>query len=193
MSENETATPADKVERAKESPRELDDLNGRAWCVGDGVSTDHICPNKYFELRSDPPALAEHTLEHADLQTTDGPFMEAMEPGDFVVAGENFGQGSSREYAALILELSGVSAVLAESFARIFYRNAVNLGLPVITCDTSSIDERDQLHADLSQGVVVNRAADERIDIQPLSDVMESLLTDGGLKEHVRKHGELSL
>jgi len=184
---------ASKVERGKAFERDLSNLEGSTWYVGDGVSTDLIAPGRYFDLRSDLDRLAEHTLEDADLQTTDEQFVTAMEPGDFVVAGENFGQGSSREHAPAIIERVGVSAVIAESVARIFYRNAVNVGLPIVTCDTSGISEGDDLRVDLLDGVVENRTTGETIRIDPLPDVMMTILRDGGLKAHVAAHDGLEL
>jgi 3-isopropylmalate/(R)-2-methylmalate dehydratase small subunit len=181
------------VQEGKDFERDLEALSGQAWCVGDGVSTDLIAPGRYFDLRSDLDALAEHTLEDADLETADARFMEVMTPGDFVVGGRNFGQGSSREHAPAIIERVGVSAVIAESVARIFYRNAVNVGLPIITCDTSQIEEGDELHVDLLDGVLVNRTIDDELAIDPLPPVMMQLLRDGGLKAHVQTHGALEL
>lgn len=181
------------VQEGKDFERDLEALSGQAWCVGDGVSTDLIAPGRYFDLRSDLDALAEHTLEVADLETADARFMEVMTPGDFVVGGRNFGQGSSREHAPAIIERVGVSAVIAESVARIFYRNAVNVGLPIITCDTSQIEEGDELHVDLLDGVLVNRTTDDELEIDPLPPVMMQLLRDGGLKAHVQTHGALGL
>lgn len=193
MSDTEAVDLSETVRRGKDLERDLGDLHGRAWKVGDGISTDHIAPGRYFDLRSDLDRLAEHTLEDATLETTDDPFMEVMRPGDFVVGGRNFGQGSSREHAPAIIERVGVSAVLAESIARIFYRNAVNVGLPVVRCDTSRIEEGDELHVDLREGVVVDRTRDLTIDIDPLPPVMMRILLDGGLAAHVDEHGSLDI
>ncbi|MFB6153262.1 MAG: 3-isopropylmalate dehydratase [Halodesulfurarchaeum sp.] len=182
-----------KVERGKEIERDLSDLTGSVWKTGDGVSTDLIAPGRYFDLRSNLDKLAEHTLEDAQLETTDAAFMEVMEPGDFVVGGENFGQGSSREHAPAIIERVGVSAVIAESVARIFYRNAVNVGLPILTCDTSKFDEGDELAVDLKSGVIHDVTKDFEVSVDPLPPVMMQILEDGGLKPHVETHGELHL
>ncbi|MFB6266406.1 MAG: 3-isopropylmalate dehydratase [Halodesulfurarchaeum sp.] len=184
---------AAKVERGKEIERDLSNLTGSVWKTGDGVSTDLIAPGRYFDLRSDLDRLAEHTLEDAQLASTDAAFMEVMEPGDFVVGGENFGQGSSREHAPAIIERVGVSAVIAESVARIFYRNAVNVGLPIITCDTSQFDEGDELEVDLKAGVIKDVTKDLDVSVDPLPPVMMQILEDGGLKAHVGTHGELDL
>ena len=101
-------------------------LTGKAHKFGDGISTDHIIPGRYAHLRSNLPELARHVLEDADAN-----FVKKVKPGDFVVGGNNFGLGSSREHAPLVIKMAGVSAILARSVARIFYRNAINLGLPV--------------------------------------------------------------
>ncbi len=163
-------------------------LEGKAWKFGDSISTDHIAPGRYFHLRTNLPELAKHVLEDADPQ-----FAEKMEPGDFVVAGRNFGLGSSREHAPRIIKIAGVSAVLARSFARIFYRNAINVGLPVLELDTSGIEAGDRLRLDLETGVVENLTSGEKLEFQPLPPVMLKILADGGLVEHFRKYGEFNL
>lgn len=165
-----------------------DTLKGKAWLFGDGISTDHITPGKYFHLRSNLPELAQHTLEDARED-----FAPNVQRGDFVVAGRNFGQGSSREHAPTVIKLCGTGAVLAQSFARIFYRNAVNVGLPVIECDTSNIQEGDELEVDLAAGKVVDKTQDFEIEFAPLPEVMQRILTDGGLAAHIKKHGDLKL
>ena len=110
-------------------------LHGRAWIFGDDISTDHIAPGRLFHLRTDLPELAKHVMEDADPE-----FAQKLSAGDFIVAGRNFGLGSSREHAPRIIKLAGVGAVLAQSFARIFFRNAINVGLPVLQCDTTGIE-----------------------------------------------------
>ena len=102
-------------------------LTGRAFKFGDDISTDHIIPGRYAHLRSNLPELAAHVMEDADPT-----FAGKVKPGDFIVAGSNFGLGSSREHAPLVIKMAGVSAVLAKSVARIFFRNAINLGLPIL-------------------------------------------------------------
>jgi len=163
-------------------------LKGNSWKFGDSISTDHIAPGRYFHLRTNLPELAEHVLEDADPE-----FAKNVKKGDFIVAGRNFGLGSSREHATRIIKLKGVSAVLAKSFARIFYRNAINIGLPVIQFDTDEIDEGDELEIDLKAGTVVNKTKDSKFSFKPLPDVMVKLLEDGGLVEHVKKHGGFKL
>jgi 3-isopropylmalate/(R)-2-methylmalate dehydratase small subunit len=163
-------------------------LKGKAWSFGDDISTDHIAPGRYFHLRSNLPELAKHVLEDADPE-----FASKMEKGDFVVGGNNFGLGSSREHAPTIIKIAGVSAVLAKSFARIFFRNAINVGLPVVICDTDSIDQGDELELDLSEGVLKNLTKGDEISFQPLPDAMTTILNDGGLLEHIRKHGDFKI
>ena len=163
-------------------------LKGNAWKFGDNISTDHIAPGRYFHLRTNLPELAEHVLEDADPE-----FAKKVKAGDFIVAGKNFGLGSSREHAPQIIKIKGVSAVLAKSVARIFFRNAINIGLPAIQFDTDGIDEGDELEIDLESGVVLNRTKDTKVSFKPLPDVMVKLLEDGGLIEHVKKHGGFKL
>ena len=161
---------------------------GRAWKFGDAISTDHIAPGRLFHLRSDLPELAKHVLEDARED-----FAGNVEQGDFVVGGNNFGLGSSREHAPRIIKLAGVKAVLAQSFARIFYRNAINVGLPVVTCDTDTIDEGDELSIDLENGTVTNHTKGTEMTFPPLPKVMRTILDDGGLVEHIQKHDGFDL
>ena len=163
-------------------------LKGKAWKFGDDISTDHIAPGRYFHLRSDLPELAKHVLEDADPD-----FAGKVQTGDFVVGGNNFGLGSSREHAPTIIKVAGVSAVLAKSFARIFFRNAINVGLPALICDTDRIDQGDELDVDLASGKIENTTKGTTIEFTPLPAVMVTILQDGGLAEHVRKHGDLKL
>ena len=128
-----------------------DILKGRSFKFGDDISTDLIAPGRYFHLRSNLPELAKHVLEDADPG-----FAGKVSDGDFVVAGRNFGLGSSREHAPTIIKMAGVGAVLAKSFARIFFRNSINIGLPVLICDTDKIDEQDKLEINLGQGIIKN-------------------------------------
>ena len=114
-------------------------LTGCAFKFGSSISTDQIIPGRFAYLRSNLPELAKHAMEDA------GPtFVTRVKEGDFIVAGSNFGLGSSREHAPLVIKMAGVRAILAKSVARIFFRNAINLGLPVLLCDTDSIDDGDE-------------------------------------------------
>ena len=158
-------------------------LKGKAHKFGDNVSTDLIAPGRFFHLRSNLPELAKHTLEDADED-----FTKKVKPGDFVVAGENFGLGSSREHAPLIIKFCKVNAVLAKSFSRIFFRNAINIGLPVLECDTDEIKDTDELAVDLSKGVIINKTKNIELKFQPLSEVALTFLKDGGLVEHIKKN-----
>lgn len=163
-------------------------MKGKAFKFGDNISTDHIAPGRLYHLRSDLNEFAKHVLEDAD-ET----FATRMKKGDFVVAGSNFGLGSSREHAPLIMKIAGVGAVLAKSFARIFYRNAINIGLLAIECDTDSIDESDELELDIEKGIITNLTNGTIIQIEPLPPVMIKLLEDGGLVEHIKKNGDFKL
>jgi 3-isopropylmalate/(R)-2-methylmalate dehydratase small subunit len=163
-------------------------LRGRVWKFGDSISTDLICPGRYFHLRSDLPELAKHVLEDADPE-----FSSKMSKGDFVVAGNNFGLGSSREHAPTIIKLAGISAVLAKSFARIFYRNAINVGLPLIECDTDKIDQGDELEIDLAAGNIKDKTKNIELKANPLPKAMLNILYDGGLLAHIEKHGDFKL
>lgn len=162
-------------------------LYGRSHVFGDNVNTDYIISGKYKFKTLDMKELSRHVME--DLRPD---FYDRIESGDFVVAGENFGCGSSREQAPLVIKAAGIGAVLAKSFARIFYRNAINVGLPVLECDTSQIEEGDELEIDLKEGVVRNVTKDIRIQSSPLPEVMVEILEDGGLAEHFKKTGGFS-
>ena len=161
---------------------------GKAFKFGDNISTDHIAPGRLFHLRSNLPEFAKHVLEDADAE-----FASKMTKGDFVVAGNNFGLGSSREHAPQIIKIAGVGAVLAKSFARIFYRNAINIGLLLIECDTDKIDAGDELEIDIKNGFVKDLTKNIQIQITPLPEVMIKLLNEGGLIEHIKKHGDFDL
>jgi 3-isopropylmalate/(R)-2-methylmalate dehydratase small subunit len=163
-------------------------LKGKAWKFVDNISTDLIAPGRYYHLRSNLPELAKHVLEDADPE-----FASKVSKGDFVVGGRNFGLGSSREHAPVIIKLAGVDAVLAKKFARIFYRNAINVGLPAIECDTDMIAQGDELEIDLSSGKIINKTQSTEIPFNPLPSVMTTILMDGGLAAHIGKHGDFKL
>lgn len=161
---------------------------GKAFKFGDNISTDHIAPGRLFHLRNDLVEFSKHVLEDAD-ET----FASRVQKGDFVVAGNNFGLGSSREHAPQIIKIAGVGAVIAKSFARIFYRNAINIGLLAIECDTDKIDAGDSLELDIKNGVLRDLTKNITLKITPLPDVMIKLLADGGLVEHLNKNGDFKL
>jgi 3-isopropylmalate/(R)-2-methylmalate dehydratase small subunit len=163
-------------------------LRGKAFKFGDDISTDLIIPGKYLNLRSNLPELARHVLEDADPT-----FAQRVKKGDFVVGGSNFGLGSSREHAPIVIKMSGVSAVMAKSFARIFFRNAINIGLPVLVCDTDKIKDGDQLEVDLSLGEVSDLTNGVHLHFNPIPDIMLRILNDGGLVPYIQKHGDLVL
>jgi 3-isopropylmalate/(R)-2-methylmalate dehydratase small subunit len=165
-----------------------DMLFGKAFKFGDDISTDLIAPGRYFHLRSNLGELAKHVLEDADPE-----FAKKVSIGDFVVGGRNFGLGSSREHAPTIIKLAGVGAVLAKSFARIFFRNSINIGLPIIICDTDKIDDGDKLQIDLRKGIVRDLSKNIELAFNPLPEVMIKILSDGGLVEHITKNKGFNL
>lgn len=164
------------------------ELRGNAHCFGDDVNTDYIISGKYKFKTLDMKELASHVMEDLDPD-----FSKKVKPGDFVVAGRNFGCGSSREQAPLALIHAGIGAVLAVSFARIFYRNAINTGLPVIECDASGIESGDQLLVDLEKGFIKNLTKGTEVSIKPLPPFMLKVLADGGLAPHFLKYGTFNL
>lgn len=164
-------------------------LKAKAFKYGDDINTDYIISGKYKFKSADMEAMAVHAMEDLDPK-----YHEKVKPeGGFLVAGKNFGMGSSREQAPLVLIHSNTKAVLAKSFARIFFRNAINTGLPVVECDTDQIDDGDVLELDLKNGVVRDVTKDTEIPFAPLPSVMEQLLSDGGLVEHFKKHGGFNI
>jgi len=163
-------------------------LQGKVWKFGDDISTDLIAPGRFFHLRSNLQELAKHVLEDADPE-----FVKKISKGDFVVAGKNFGLGSSREHAPTIMKIAGISAVLAKSFARIFYRNAINIGLPPVQCDTDKIEEGDELEVDLEKGEVINRTKGIKLTFSPFPSIMRKILDDGGLLSHIQKYKDFQL
>jgi 3-isopropylmalate/(R)-2-methylmalate dehydratase small subunit len=163
-------------------------LKGKAHKFGDSISTDHIIPGRYAHLRSNLPELAKHVLEDADVN-----FASKVKPGDFVVGGNNFGLGSSREHAPLVIKMAGVSAILAKSVARIFFRNAINLGLPVLICDTDKIDDGDELEIDLAAGTVKDITNGNELTFGSIPEVMLNILNEGGLIPYIQKHGDFKL
>ncbi len=163
-------------------------LNGKVHKFGDDISTDLIIPGRYVHLRSNLPELAKHVLEDVDSE-----FTKKVNPGDFVAGGNNFGLGSSREHAPIVIKMAGVSAVLAKSFARIFFRNAINIGLPVLVCDTDRIQNGDNLEIDLVQGEIHNITGGARLSFSPMPDIMIHILNEGGLVPYIKKHGDLVL
>jgi 3-isopropylmalate/(R)-2-methylmalate dehydratase small subunit len=163
-------------------------LKGNAFKFGDNISTDHIIPGRYAHLRSNLPELAKHVLEDADPS-----FASRVKAGDFIVAGNNFGLGSSREHAPLVIKLAGVRAILAKSVARIFFRNAINLGLPILICDTDKINDGDELEVDLAAGTVKDTTNGSQLTFGKIPEVMLHILDEGGLIPYIKKYGDFKL
>ncbi len=163
-------------------------IRGFAHKLGDDINTDYIISGKYKFKTLDMKELAQHIFE--DIEPD---FIKKIKPGDIIVAGKNFGCGSSREQAPLVIKNAGLSAVVAISFARIFYRNAINNGLPLVECDTSNIDDGDELEINLEEGIVKDLTKGFQIEINPLPPFMMKLLQDGGLVEHFKKYGGFSI
>jgi 3-isopropylmalate/(R)-2-methylmalate dehydratase small subunit len=163
-------------------------LKGKAFKFGDNISTDHIIPGKYAHLRSNLPELAKHVMEDAEPT-----FAKKVKQGDFIIAGKNFGLGSSREHAALVIKMAGVSAILAKSVARIFFRNAINQGLPVLICDTDKVDAGDKIEVNLTTGVVADLTNDAKLTFGKIPKVMLDILNEGGLIPYITKHGNFEL
>jgi 3-isopropylmalate/(R)-2-methylmalate dehydratase small subunit len=163
-------------------------MQGKAHVFGNNINTDYIISGKYKFKSTDMKDLSTHLME--DIRPN---FHKEIEKGNFIVGGTNFGMGSSREQAPLVIQAAGISAVLAQSFARIFFRNCINVGLPVIECDTSQISEGDELSVDLESGTVINRTTGQHIKAVPLPAVMVKILNEGGLAEHFQKHGGFNL
>ncbi len=163
-------------------------LKGGVFKFGDDISTDHIAPGRLIYLRSNLPELAKHVFEDADPI-----FAKRVKSGDFVVGGKNFGLGSSREHAPIIIKMSGVSAVLAKSFARIFFRNAINIGLPVLICDTDKINDGDQLEVDLEKGIINNLTNKAQLNFNRIPQVMLRILNEGGLIPYIKKYKSLDI
>ena len=159
-------------------------LRGRAWKFGDNVSTDHIIPGRFYHLRSDLEELTEHLFEDIS------PGLSArIQKGDIMVGGQNFGLGSSREHAALVIKLAGIEAVVAPSFARIFYRNAINVGLAAIICDVKGIEEGDVLDVSIEEGILRDEARGIERRFEGLPAIMQEILNDGGLVPYIKKRG----
>ncbi|MAF84973.1 MAG: 3-isopropylmalate dehydratase [Dehalococcoidales bacterium] len=163
-------------------------LTGRAFKFGDNISTDHITPGRLAHLRSNLPELAKHVMED-----TDPTFASRVKAGDFIVAGNNFGLGSSREHAPLVIKMAGVRAILAKSVARIFFRNAINVGLPVLICDTTLIDDGDELEVDLAAGTVKDKTNGKQLTFSKIPEVMLRIFNEGGLIPYIQKYGDFKL
>lgn len=158
-------------------------IKGKAWKLGDNIDTDMILPGKYLSL-SNPSLLGEHCLEGI----AEG-WADKISPGDILVAGKNFGCGSSREHAPIALKAAGISCVVAESFGAIFYRNAINVGVPVIELESVSnkFEEGDILETDIKTGKVKNVTAGKTYDLSPMASIIIDILESGGLLNYIAK------
>lgn len=163
-------------------------LRGRVWKFGDNISTDHIIPGRFYHLRSNLEELTKHVFE----DVSPG-FYKKVKKGDIIVGGKNFGLGSSREHAPLIIKMAGIDAVVATSFARIFFRNAINVGLAAIICNTEGVEEGNLLEIRVDEGVLTNETSGERKDFAPLSAIMQNILNEGGLDHYIERHGGFTI
>jgi 3-isopropylmalate/(R)-2-methylmalate dehydratase small subunit len=158
-------------------------MKGKAWKFGSDVNTDEIIPARYLNT-SDPAELAAHLMEDADPE-----FVRKIAPGDLIVAEENFGCGSSREHAPLAIKTAGLSCVIAKSFARIFFRNAINIGLPIVECPEAvdATQAGDTVEVDVSRGLVRNVTRGAEWHVPPLAPEMQEIIAAGGLMSFVKK------
>ena len=158
-------------------------LQGKAWKYGDNIDTDAIIPARYL-ASSDPKFLAQHCMEDADTE-----FVKKAQEGDFIIAGKNFGCGSSREHAPIAIKAAGISCVIAKSFARIFYRNSFNMGLPILDCPEAidGIDDGDEIEINLSKGTIRNLKSGAEFQASPIPPFMQELIDAGGLINYARR------
>lgn len=158
-------------------------IEGKAWCFGANLDTDGIIPARYLNT-SDPGELAAHCMEDADPA-----FASRVAPGDVVVAGKNCGCGSSREHAPLALKAAGVGAVIAPSFARIFFRNSFNIGLPILECPEAAagIEAGDRVRVDFERGLITDLTTGREYKAQPIPPFMQKIIECGGLINYVRE------
>lgn len=161
-------------------------LTGTAFVFGKNIDTDQIYPGRFVEF-TDVEDVAKHAMEGADPN-----FVHAFKPGDLIVAGTNFGCGSSREHAVITLKAVGVSAIIAESFGRIFYRNGINLGIPLIICPGIErlVEQGDVLTLNIETGTIQNAKNETIAEAQPISKYMMNILTSGGIKPLIKKQFE---
>ena len=158
-------------------------FTGKAIKYGDNVDTDVIIPARYLNT-IDKRELASHCMEDIDRD-----FVNKVEAGDIMIAGNNFGCGSSREHAPIAIKASGISLVIAKSFARIFYRNSINIGLAILECPEASerINEGDKVEADLDGGIIYNRTTGESFKTNPFPEFIQKIINSGGLVESIRR------
>ncbi len=161
---------------------ELQKINGKVWKYGDDINTDLIIPARYMNTH-DPKHLAAHCMEDEDKD-----FVKNMSPGDIIVAGKNFGCGSSREHAPISIKYAGVGCVIAKTFARIFYRNCINMGMPILECPEAveDIQQGDVLDIDLNTGVIVNKTQNKTYTAHAFPPFMRNLMEAGGLMNYAK-------
>ncbi len=158
-------------------------VKGKVWKYGSDVDTDVIIPARYLNT-SDPAELAKHCMEDIDAS-----FAKSVKPGDIIVAEDNFGCGSSREHAPISIKAAGVSAVIANTFARIFYRNALNIGLPILECPEAvkGISKGDEVEIDLAKGIIKNITKNQTYQAAPFPEFMQELIKAGGLVNYTKE------
>lgn len=158
-------------------------IKGKVWKFGDNIDTDAIIPARYLNT-SDPKELAKHVMEDADKN-----FPTKVKPGDIIIAGRNFGCGSSREHAPIAIKAAGIQAVIAKSYARIFFRNAFNIGLPIFEVQEliDETDEGDLVEIDMDSGEIVNLTKNKKYTTKPIPEFMQELIKAGGLVEWTKK------
>jgi 3-isopropylmalate dehydratase small subunit len=180
--------PGEAIEKKKvKGRRRAMVFRGRVWKFGDDLDTDAIIPVQ-FTVGADPAEFARHCMEGIDPD-----FSRKVHPGDIIVAGRNFGCGSSREPAPLAIKAAGISCVIAKSFARIFYRNAFNVGLPLLESSSApdNIAEGDELEIDVDKGVIADLSGSTSFNSKPIPPFMQELIRDGGLMNHIAKRFNL--
>ena len=165
----------------------MEKFTGKVWVLGDDIDTDIIIPTEYLALKT------IDDMKQYGFSPLRPELAGQIQKGDIIVAGKNFGCGSSREQAPEIIKALGIQCVIAKSFARIFYRNAINIGLLAIEADTDAIDAGDELDLDIEKGILTDLTNGAIIPIEPLPPVMIKLLQDGGLVEHIKKNGDFKL
>ena len=156
-------------------------MTGRVFKYGDNVDTDVIIPARYLNI-ADEKELSTHCMEDIDKD-----FVNKVANGDIIVAGENFGCGSSREHAPLVIKNNNVSCVIAKSFARIFYRNAINIGLPIIECEKADeFESGDSVHVDFEKGIIKNEKKNQTYTINPFPEFIKKIIESGGLMKYAK-------
>jgi len=163
-------------------------LRGKVHKFGDDINTDYIISGKYKFKTLNMDELAKHLMEDIDPD-----FYKKVEKGDIIVAGENFGCGSSREQAPLVIKHAGIPAVIAKSFARIFFRNGINIGLILLEADTDGIENGDIIEVDAEKGLIKNITKKSEINVKPLPDFLLEIMKEGGVVNYIKKYGKFRI